>query len=64
MLQDSPLTMQWCLDCHRHPEVNLREKEDVFRTDWTPSMVSDERRQELAEERNVQTLQNCSVCHR
>ena len=27
------MTMQWCLECHRHPERHLRDKSDVFRMD-------------------------------
>ncbi len=33
--QDQPLTMGWCLDCHRQPEKFLRPVEDVTRMDWT-----------------------------
>src|ERR1700731_2971548 len=25
-----PLYMRWCLDCHRHPEENLRRPQEVF----------------------------------
>lgn len=28
--QDQPLTMGWCLDCHRNPEKNLRPLEEVY----------------------------------
>jgi hypothetical protein len=24
------LHMEWCLDCHRHPETSIRDKKDVF----------------------------------
>jgi hypothetical protein len=27
--------MGWCLDCHRHPENNLRPREQVFNLNWT-----------------------------
>lgn len=32
----NPLSMSWCLDCHRHPENNLRPTEQVFNLDWRP----------------------------
>ncbi len=28
--RDNTLLMKWCLDCHRHPEINRREPKDVF----------------------------------
>ena len=34
--QAEPLTMQWCLDCHRNPEQFIRPREEVFNVDWTP----------------------------
>lgn len=33
--KDQPLTMEWCLDCHRHPENHIRPKEKVFQMDWS-----------------------------
>jgi hypothetical protein len=30
MYQQNSLQMEWCLDCHREPEKNLRPKEEVF----------------------------------
>ena len=37
---DQPLSMSWCLDCHRHPENALRPREDVYNLDWKPSDVN------------------------
>lgn len=34
--QSKTLLMEWCLDCHRHPEKNLRPKSEVFNLGWTP----------------------------
>jgi Cytochrome c7 and related cytochrome c len=67
MWKEEPLTMAWCLDCHRHPERHLREKREVFNMDWSPPA-----REQLAIGRNlierehieVDRLTNCSVCHR
>ena len=28
--------MGWCLNCHRHPENNLRPVSQVFNLDWKP----------------------------
>ena len=64
MMKVQPLTMGWCLSCHRHPEENLRALDDVFSVDWSPDDVSDEERADFVKDRDITTLQNCSICHR
>jgi hypothetical protein len=67
MWKAEPLTMQWCLECHRHPERHLREKRQVFNIDWSPS-----EQEQLAVGRQlvkqnhvpVDRITNCSTCHR
>src|SRR6185437_9063547 len=36
MWQAQPLTMEWCLDCHRHPERQVRPRDKVFDMAYTP----------------------------
>jgi hypothetical protein len=65
--QYAPLTMSWCLDCHRHPERHLRPREEVF--DMTYQPPADQRKlgRELAtryEVRSPQALTDCYTCHR
>jgi hypothetical protein len=66
MLQSSPLTMQWCLECHRDPAPNLRAPGEVFATDWTPPADQSERGKRLMGEYHIHAanLTDCSVCHR
>jgi hypothetical protein len=67
MFQASPLTMKWCLDCHRNPEKNLRPKDQVFNMDWKAPANQDEIGHRLAIENKVRTtveLTSCSTCHR
>ena len=33
---EEPLSMGWCLDCHRSPEKALRPVDEVFNLDWKP----------------------------
>jgi hypothetical protein len=33
---DQPLSMGWCLDCHRNPEQNLRPLDQVTNLDYSP----------------------------
>ena len=35
--EKKPLTMGWCLECHRAPENNLRPRDQVFNLDWSPA---------------------------
>jgi hypothetical protein len=66
MRQAAPLTMGWCLSCHRHPEQALRPLDQVYSTDWVPPPDQQERGRKLIEEYLVKTahLTDCSVCHR
>ncbi|WP_206291391.1 cytochrome c3 family protein [Humisphaera borealis] len=34
--QEQPLSMSWCLDCHREPEKHLRPKDQVTNLAWSP----------------------------
>lgn len=64
--QQQPLTMGWCLQCHRHPEYHLRPRAQVFDMTWTPP--TDQRRKGLAlmHQYRIHTehLTDCSTCHR
>lgn len=68
MRKQKPLTMEWCLDCHRHPEKNIRPKEDVFVMDWTPPKGQDQISlgKELIKKYDVPVhrLTDCYTCHR
>jgi len=64
MWQGSPLTMGWCLDCHRDPTPHLRPKDEVFDMAWTPPEDQPEQGAKLALERNIHPPQSCSGCHR
>jgi hypothetical protein len=35
--QVAPLSMGWCLDCHRAPEQHLRPREEVTNMSWKPT---------------------------
>jgi hypothetical protein len=62
-----PLTMEWCLGCHRHPELALRPvKDDVFNMAWTPRADQAAEGAKRIQERHIaiDRLTNCSTCHR
>lgn len=64
----APLTMQWCLECHRHPEQHLRPREAVFDPDYQPPEDQEQLGRRLAHEYRVPLdgvrLTRCTVCHR
>jgi len=65
--QVASLQMEWCLDCHRHPERALRPREQVFNMHWQPPADQLEEGRRLAREyniRSVEELTSCSTCHR
>ncbi len=61
----APLTMRWCLDCHRDPAKVLRPREEVFNLHWQPRDQA-ALGQRLLREYHIDTrrLTDCSVCHR
>jgi hypothetical protein len=67
VFQAAPLTMQWCLDCHRNPQENLRPKDQIFNMDWKAPANQEAAGRQLATEYKLRTtveLTSCSTCHR
>jgi len=64
MWQESPLTMSWCLDCHRDPVKNLRPAAAITTMGWEPPPNLAELQQDLARRNHVQSKMSCSTCHR
>jgi len=65
--QATPLLMEWCLDCHRNPEQQIRPREEVFNMQYQPRANQLEVGRSLVAQYGVKdplTLTSCSVCHR
>jgi hypothetical protein len=62
--QSKPLTMRWCLDCHRNPGTQLRPANVVFSA-TLPSTESGPPSAELLQSYHIHTenLTSCSTCH-
>ncbi|HJY81580.1 MAG TPA: cytochrome c3 family protein [Candidatus Binatia bacterium] len=60
------LDMEWCLECHRHPEQFVRPREYVVRMDWQPAGEQLALGETLVKEYHIDKskLTNCSTCHR
>lgn len=59
-----PLTMSWCLECHRSPEQHLRPVEEVTNMAWRPEGDALAVGKELADRNQVHTRTSCTTCHR
>lgn len=64
MRQHASLTMAWCLDCHRDPVKFVRPREEIYTFGWEPPVPQSVLGPRLVAEYDVQSLTNCSVCHR
>jgi hypothetical protein len=64
MRQQHSLQMEWCLDCHRNPEKFVRPRAEVFTMGYRPAVAQSELGPQLVAEYRIQSLTNCSVCHR
>ncbi len=80
MIQQNSLQMEWCLECHRAPEKNLRPRSEVFNMNYEqPSEVhpvtvdGKEYTTQAAlgadlvhkyNLRSVRDITSCSTCHR
>lgn len=62
--KENTLNMEWCLDCHRAPEKHIRPREEVFNMAYDPPDDRGELAAKLVEDYNVNSLTNCSICHR
>ena len=61
--QVEPLSMKWCLDCHRNPTPNIRDPKLVTQLDFVPENP-EEYHKKWAAKLNVNPNVNCSTCHR
>jgi len=62
--QEATLYMEWCLDCHRHPERAIGPRAEVFNLKWEPDGDRLETGRRLAAEYQVQSRTDCVDCHR
>ncbi|MGL4462390.1 MAG: cytochrome c3 family protein [Planctomycetia bacterium] len=58
------LSMGWCLECHRNPEPNLRDRELVTKLDWKPEGDPAEYGAKIRKQYDINPSTDCSTCHR
>jgi hypothetical protein len=59
-----PLSMGWCLDCHRNPDAHLRPLDKVTQMDWTAPENQLQLAEKIKKERHINPPTDCTGCHR
>jgi hypothetical protein len=62
--QVKPLSMGWCLDCHRNPDQALRPESEITNMKWTPPADQPEFAKRVKAEKHINPPVDCSGCHR
>ncbi|HID24766.1 MAG TPA: cytochrome C [Planctomycetaceae bacterium] len=64
VVQVQPLSMAWCLDCHRNPDAHLRPPDLVTDLGWVPEQDATTIGQQVRAQLNINPSTDCSTCHR
>jgi hypothetical protein len=73
VFQAKPLTMGWCIDCHRNPDPNRRPLSQITTMGYEPTgepvnvgsnYITEEARKKADIDPPVDPLTDCSTCHR
>ena len=62
--QVQPLSMAWCLDCHRNPKQFLRAPEELLDTSWEAPKDQEARGAQFVAQRHLAPPVDCTGCHR
>ena len=62
--QAKPLSMSWCLECHRNPDPYLRPVSEITNMTWQPSENHAAFVAQFKKEKNIAPPEDCSACHR
>lgn len=64
MVQEQSLQMEWCINCHRHPEDYVRPRSEITTMGYRPPVPQSVIGPELVKEYGINSLTSCSTCHR
>ena len=65
VMQVEPLSMSWCLDCHRDPAKHIRpEGVSVTQMDWVSTEEHEEKMKEYIKIHKISPPEDCTACHR
>ena len=64
VMQTEPLSMGWCLDCHRNPDEHIRPLNKVTEMNWQPDDDHKSWVEQAKSELGMEPPVDCSGCHR
>ena len=64
VMQAEPLSMSWCLECHRNPEEHLRPLSEITNMEWLPDANHNEFAQQMMLDLYITPPTDCQGCHR
>ncbi|NQV38685.1 MAG: cytochrome c3 family protein [Candidatus Marinimicrobia bacterium] len=64
VMLSKPLSMKWCLDCHRDPTSHIRPDGNVTAMGWTPGEGQSDWATEFISTNKINPPTDCSGCHR
>jgi hypothetical protein len=59
-----PLTMAWCLGCHRDPDPHLRPQSEIANMEWEPHESRRALGSEIRRRLHINPAVSCTGCHR
>jgi hypothetical protein len=62
--QSAPLSMSWCLDCHRNPAPNLRPPAEVTNFRWEQPANMIQNANQIVTDKKLKPPTDCTGCHR
>jgi hypothetical protein len=65
--KNEPMSMSWCLQCHKDPSKFVRPVDEVFNMAWTGAdLPTGTTGDDLVKQHKiaVDRMTDCSVCHR
>ena len=63
VFQVEPLSMSWCLECHRNPEQFLRPNSEITTMGYAYPDDFVQQNLQRIEAEGIQPPTNCSACH-
>lgn len=64
VMQSEPLSMNWCLECHRNPEDHLRPVSEITNMNWRRGTDHTKFATQMMKDLNISPPTDCQGCHR
>jgi len=61
--QKQPLSMSWCIDCHRNPAPNLRPVSEVTNMEWVAPEDPQAFGEKIIKAKSIHAPTYCNGCH-